>query len=69
VTLVARTVGEEDFVRFLVALRRLGVIDRTEKVRWLALHGAVIRAIEPPLEDDSGFDEAAFAALAEECEA
>ena len=46
--------GGPGFVPYLYVLLRLGVIDRAELRGWLALHGAVIRAIEPPLDTGSG---------------
>lgn len=64
-SLVARRLGEPGFVTFLGELVRLGVLSRSEKRRWLALHGAVLRT-EPPLDDGERFDEEALGALARE---
>jgi hypothetical protein len=53
-TLRAAYVGEDGFVTFLYALLRLGVIDRAELRGWLALHGFVLRLVEPPLDRGDG---------------
>ena len=53
-TLRAAHLGEDGFITFLYALVRLGVIDRAELRGWLGLHGAVMRATEPPLDTGSG---------------
>lgn len=51
---------------FLGELVRMGVLTRGEKLAWLALHGAVMRATLPPLDDGRGINEEALAALADE---
>ena len=65
-TLIVREVGQPGFVSYLHQLRRLGVLSQPEVLRWLALHGSVIRLVEPPLDDGSGIDEQVFADLAGE---
>jgi hypothetical protein len=69
VTLKSRHVGEMGFASYVCELRRLRVLSRSEVRSWLALHGAVIRLSEPPLELDSGVDEDASEALARELSA
>ena len=59
-------VGEEGFVAFLSELRQLTVFDREEHLAWLALHGAVLRMVEVPLDRGGGIDEATFVALEHE---
>lgn len=61
--MLARQLGEPGFVVYLHELRRLRVLSRREVVGWLGLHGAVIRMLEPPLDDGETFDEHAFAEL------
>jgi hypothetical protein len=61
--LIARGVGEEGFASYAHALAVLGVLDREELLGWLAFHGAVLRATEPPLDDGETLDEAALADL------
>jgi hypothetical protein len=58
-------VGEVGFVSYLHQLRRLGVIDQSEVISWLGLHGAVIRATEAPLDDGERLDEDALESLTE----
>ena len=55
--IVARRLGEEGFVVFLQELHWLGVLQHAELLAWLSLHGAVLRAIEPPLDDGETFHE------------
>lgn len=50
----AAHLGGDGFVTFLYGLQRVGVIDRAELRGWLGLHGAVIRAVEPPLDTGDG---------------
>jgi hypothetical protein len=64
--LVATRLGDLGFVAFAKGLHRLDVIDHDELLRWLELHGDVIRATEPPLDDGERFDEDALLALARE---
>lgn len=54
---VAGRVGEKGFVAFVKALNRYDVLNHEELLRWLALHGAVMRATEPPLDRGEGVDE------------
>lgn len=63
---VARRLGEPGYVRFVKRLAELGVLDREERRGWIALHGAVLRATEPPLDDGTGPDEQALTALVAE---
>ena len=63
---IAAQIGEEGFVPFLGELVRLGVLTRDEKRAWLALHGAVMQATLPPLDDGQGVDHKALDALAAE---
>jgi hypothetical protein len=65
-TIVSAGVGEQGFVEFLGELRRLAVLNQNEKLGWLALHGALLRAREVPLDDGSGIDEEWLQALARE---
>ena len=65
-TLRAAHVGEDGFVPYLYALLRLAVIDRAELRGWLALHGSVLRAIEPPLDQGDGVPDAVVVRLLEE---
>ncbi len=52
--IVARRLGEDGFVTFLKELQRLGVLQHPELLGWLALHGRVLRIIEPPLDTGDG---------------
>ena len=52
--IVARRVGEEGFLTYVKALHRLGVLQHPELLNWLALHGHVLRATEPPLDAGDG---------------
>ena len=64
--MIARRVGEPGFVMYVHELRRLQVLSRREVLAWLGLHGAVIRLLEPPLDDGLGIDEQVFADLEDE---
>ena len=57
-TVDAHRLGEEGFVAFLTELVCLGVPTGLEKLEWLTLHGAVIRAALPPLDEGSGIEQA-----------
>ena len=50
----AAHVGTPGFVEYVHRLAELGVLDREERLRWVALHGAVLRATEPPLDQGDG---------------
>ena len=52
--IVARRLGDGGFVNFLKELHRLGVLQHAELLDWLALHGSVLRATEPPLDRGDG---------------
>jgi hypothetical protein len=62
----ASHVGEAGFVRYLHELHRRQVISRREVVAWTALHGALIRHSEPPLDDGDSLDEEALSELQRE---
>jgi hypothetical protein len=50
----ARELGQEGFVSYLKALRRIGVVDDEEALAWLRLHGWALRASGIPLDEDEG---------------
>lgn len=62
----AARVGTDGFVPFVYALLPLGVIDRAELRAWLELHGSLLRAVEPPLDQGNGVSDAVVARLLEE---
>jgi hypothetical protein len=64
--IVGAQVGLEGFTSFLGLLVRLGVLTPKEKRGWLGLHGAVMRATLPPLDDGTGINEEEFEALVRE---
>lgn len=61
--IVARRLGEEGYVTFLKELQRLGVLQHAELLNWLALHGSVLRATEPPLDTGGGVPDSPIALL------
>ena len=65
-TVVASQLGTEGFVAFVGHLRQLAVVSAAEKSTSIALHGAVMRATLPPLDDGRGIDEQTLAALVDE---
>jgi hypothetical protein len=65
-TIVGAEVGREGFVAYLGELRRLGVLSQAEKLGWLALHGGLMRATLPPLDDGTGVDEERLQALVQQ---
>jgi hypothetical protein len=62
-------VGEPGFCAYVRDLDRLGVVSRDERLAWIRLHGAVLRCMEPALENEQTFDEAVFLELKLELEA
>jgi hypothetical protein len=63
--IVARHLGEAGFAFYAKAVHRLGVLSYSELLDWLQLHGGVLRASGPPLDDGETFDEEAFSGLRE----
>jgi hypothetical protein len=56
-------IGEEGFVAFLHELRRLGVLTQPDVIAWLALHGAVLRRTESPLDTGEGIPDVSVVRL------
>jgi hypothetical protein len=64
--LIAAPLGAPGFTSFVKGLERVGVLSRVERLEWIRLHGAVVRASGLPLDPGDGVSQELLDRLEEE---